>query len=265
MNVKKKVKSLLVFASMLAMTTSVVGPVSADTSIADKPEMVKNADQVLMSIQNQDERIEQLKELGWEVVETGDGSISPMSSSGCGQVSNNSVLKQWDAVNSRYMYLIQAGWSWNSSCAFDNTSGNAPDILAIAVVNGNGQAIGVQGEYAQIYVRDEDGDDHPTRGNVSGPSGSGIVYTIDDNDGIADNIGDNGDAWFYIRKPSSGTGPFYVQSKWRHTWVTKQTTLTGAGINFGASPGASIGLNVTWNTTTTPNSWDVFDSDSFSF
>jgi hypothetical protein len=160
---------------------------------------------------------------------------------------------------------MQANWDFSSSCSYDNSSENAVDILAIAVVDGSGYQVGKQGEYAQIYVRDEDGDLHATAGNVSGPSGSGIVYTIDDEDGIADNIGDNGEAWFYIQKPSSTTASFYLQSKWRHTWTTTSTSLTGAGITYGSGGSPSIGLNATWNTTTTPNSWDAFDSDSIKF
>ncbi|WP_456289708.1 hypothetical protein M1D70_09305 [Paenibacillus sp. AK002] len=263
MTVKKKIKSLFVIASVLALTTSSLGSATA-APIESKPDFIEKADQVLISTKNNEDRINQLEELGWEVVETSsdDRIMTPFSPSGCGSVINENVLKQWDAVNSRYMYLIQAGWDFNDSCSdFDDTSGNAPDILAIAVVNGQGKSVGVQGEFAQIYVRDEDGDDHPTRGNVSGPSGSGIVYTIDDQDGFTDNIGDNGDAWFYIQKPS-GTGPFYVQSKWRHTWTSTQSTLTGVGITYGTG---SIGLNATWNTTTTPLSWDAFDSSLASF
>ncbi|GAB2697512.1 hypothetical protein ACFQWB_05215 [Paenibacillus thermoaerophilus] len=254
-----------IVATVLSLSLVLSVSVASSAPNEVKPDFIAAADQAIITSNNQEDKLEDLQKLGWEVVEpiVSDEIVTPLSTSGCGNVTNQAVLKHWDGVNNRYVYLIQANWDFSNSCSFDNESDKAPDILAIAVVNANGQPVGVQGEYAQIYVRDEDGDHRPAHGNVSGASGSGIVYTIDDVDGILDNIGDNGEAWFYIQKPS-GSGPFYIQSRWRHTWADTKITLTGAGITFG-NPSQPIGIIATWNTTIIPYSWDVFDSDSVAF
>jgi hypothetical protein len=261
------------FRSVLTLSLAVGLCFSASSSFAAtaddkaevkaKPEFVRKADEILKQTPAGEERVRALQEEGWELVDSGtDSENLPLSSPGCGSVTNESVLKHWDGTTSRWMYLIQANWDFSSSCLFDNTSEAAFDYLAIAVIDQSNAAVNAQAEYAQIYVRDEDGDVHSSAGAVSSYNAAGVAYTIADNDGLADNVGDNGEAWFYITQPTSGTS-YYVRSQWTHTWNSTNTTLTG--LTIGYQPPNAVTVGATWANNVVPLSWTVADQDYVTF
>jgi|GEM_PF-5049772 len=227
----------------------------------EKPDFINKADSIIVSTSGK-ETVNALLKEGWEIVSNPQNvnQISTMSLPGCGKVENQPVLKHYDYTTNRWVYLIHA--TWNFICSeWDDGSGNAWDILAMAVVDQNNLAVNAQAEYTQIYVYDEEGDSYPARGAVSTFNAAGVGYTIADEDGVFDNPGIKGEAWFYIQKPTSGTS-YYVRSQWTHTWNRKPVTLTG--INIGYQPPMGFSVGITWKNNP-PQSWTASDQDYITF
>lgn len=247
----------LVLLLLFIVTSSIV---SANTDVSkEKPNFIKKADSIIVSNRSADQRLKELTKQGWVVADDFTTGVSPFSPVGCGSITNQSVLKQWDSSTSRYLYLIQANWDFTTaSCFWDADSGKAADYVALSVVNQSNNAVNAQAEYAQIYVYDEDGDYYPTRGAISNYNAAGLTGTIQDAWTIPDNIGENGQVWFYIQKPTNGTS-YYVRSQWTHTWSDNTATLSSVTIGY------PYAISATWANNYTPQQWSVADQDFSTF
>jgi len=262
---KRKVLGLMLSTS-LVLTSLFTSAALAETAPPqpEKPAFVESTDAILKSGKSYEDRITALENAGWEVTPQ-EQIIQPRSAAGCGNQSFTMMKQESTPGSGDWWYLIQTDWAFDfakSGCSWDSGSDGAVDMLFLGVIDNNNQAVNQQPNYAQIYVKDKNGNDKSANGGVSGFDSSAVKYTINDTGDYVFGdkaIGSKGQAWFYIKKPTSSSGGYLIRSVWRHTWSSSSISLTSATVSF---PWA---ISTTWSGSSTPNTHDYADQTSYSF
>ncbi|SDP26666.1 hypothetical protein SAMN04487897_1605 [Paenibacillus sp. yr247] len=251
---------ILFFSLALFVFSSSAFAQASSNPASSKPAFVKNTDAAILKAGlDSTSRTKELEKLGWTVSGNSSPGVIPLSPAGCGSIANQPIMKQFDGSTGRYVYLVQANWQFSSSCSWDDTSGNAPDAVALAVTDQNGSSVNAQPEYAQIYTYTSGGTSEPNNCTISSYNGSGLTGTVTDTGGFFSlNVGYSGQVWFYIVQPTSGTS-YYQRSQWTHTWSSTSTSLSGISLSYNP-----FNLTTTWSTGA-PQQWQTADQSSVVF
>lgn len=257
----KKIISIITMTLLFAATIIPLASANAKEETKEKPAIVQAADDALKKSFTLEDKIINLKKAGWEVQTyeeaKNDGIVAPLSTGGNATINYLFAKQEQTPGSGIYYWLIQAMWK---STAWDDNSGKVEDYFTLGLVNQNNQSANVVPQFEQIYPNwcntCSDKYNYSSHGWTESFTGASTQWRIADtgNEFLSVNIGQEGEAWFYVTKPSNGTS-YYITSAWGHTWSTTSISLQSVTVSWPWS------VSATFSTTTNLNKWQKAGSN----